>query len=134
MPNTSFLQILVVVSGLVMLAPACFISRTTVNEPLRRAELDRLVPGQSTAKEVVEILGAPNDVVQLGSRTAYRYDFSIQKRAGFTIIVVSFLNEDTRADRAWLFFDAENVLTHAGSALEAEDVSYAMPWQEIHGR
>ena len=114
------------------LAPSCFVSRTMVNEPLRRAEIDRLVPGQTKAADVVAILGAPNEVVQLGSRTAYRYDFSILKRAGFTIIVLTFLNEDTRTDRVWLFFDKDDLLTHLGSTLEAKDARYAMPWQDVH--
>lgn len=117
-----------------LLAPACFISRTSVNEPLRSAAVEGFVPGQTTAKEVVEKLGAPAEVVQLGTRTAYRYDFSVQKRAGFTIIVVSFLNEDTRSDRIWLFFDAKDVLTHSGTTLQAADTRYEMPWIDIHGK
>lgn len=116
-----------------VLAPSCFVSRSMVNEPLRRAEIDRLVPGETKAGEVTAILGAPNEVIQLGSRTAYRYDFSQQKRAGFTLIVVTVLNEDTRTDRVWLFFDKDDVLTHAGSTLQAEDARYAMPWAEVHG-
>ncbi|MFN0008149.1 MAG: hypothetical protein ACKVXR_09600 [Planctomycetota bacterium] len=115
------------------LAPSCFVSRSMVNEPLRRAEIDRLVPGETMASEITSILGAPNEVVQLGSRTAYRYDFSVQKRAGFTLIVVTLLNEDTRTDRVWLFFDKDDVLTHSGSTLQAADARYAMPWVEVHG-
>jgi hypothetical protein len=71
------------------------------------------VPGETTAKDVVEALGAPNEVVQLGTRSAYRYDFTVEKTAGFTLIIITFLNDDTRADRAWLFFDKDDVLTHA---------------------
>ncbi len=54
------------------------------------------------------------------------------KRAGFSIIILSFLNEDTRADRAWLFFDAKDVLTHAGSTLQSKNATYAMPWVDVH--
>jgi len=86
-----------ILAPLLAVGPGCFVSRSMINEPLKRPEIDKLVPGQSTAKEAVEILGAPNEVVQLGSRTAYRYDYSIQKRAGFTVILVTVLNEDTRA-------------------------------------
>ncbi len=117
----------------VLLVPSCFISRTTMNEPIRRGEIDRFVPGQTTALEVVAALGAPAEVVQLGTRTAYRYDFTVQKRAGFSIIILSFLNEDTCADRVWLFFDAKDVLTHAGATLQATDARYEMPWQNAHG-
>jgi len=118
---------------LALAAPSCFLSRTTVNEPIHRTKIDGLVPGTTTAKEVVALLGAPGEVVQLGNRTAYRYDFSVQKRAGFTLIIVTFLNEDTRSDRVWLFFDADDKLTHAGATLEAGDAEYVMPWQEAHG-
>jgi hypothetical protein len=119
---------------LVLLAPACFTSRTTVNAPIHGDVAASFVPGETTAKEVVEKLGAPAEVVQLGNRTAYRYDYTIEKRSGFTIIIVSFLNEDTRSDRVWLFFDAKDVLTHSGATLEARDARYAMPWQEIHAK
>jgi hypothetical protein len=113
-------------------APSCFVSRSMVNEPLKKAEIDRLVPGETKAGEVTAILGAPNEVVQLGTRTAYRYDFSQQKRAGFTLIVVTVLNEDTRTDRVWLFFDKDDLLTHMGSTLQAVDTRYAMPWVDVH--
>jgi outer membrane protein assembly factor BamE (lipoprotein component of BamABCDE complex) len=115
-----------------VLLPACFVSRTMVNEPLKRAEIDKLVPGQTKAGDVTAILGAPNEVVQLGTRTAYRYDFTMQKRAGFTLIIITVLNEDTRTDRVWLFFDKDDLLTHLGSTLQASDARYAMPWYEVH--
>jgi hypothetical protein len=115
------------------LAPSCFISRSTVNEPIAAAAMQKFVPGQTTAKDVVEALGAPNEVVQLGNRTAYRYDFTVRKSAGFSIIILTFLNDDTCSDRAWLFFDSQDVLTHAGSTLQAADTRFDMPWQTPHG-
>lgn len=118
--------------ALAFLASSCFISRGTTNEPLVRRKIDALSTGTSTAKEVVAELGAPSEIVQLGQRTAYRYDYTVAKQAGLTLIVVTFLNQDTRQDRAWLFFDENSVLTHVGSTLEADDASYAMPWMEIH--
>lgn len=111
---------------------SCFISRNTINEPLQAKRMDTLQPGKSTAAEVAATLGAPNEVIQLGRRMAWRYDFTTAKTAGFTIIVVSFLNSDARADRAWLFFDENSVLQYAGRTLEADRTEYAMPWQELH--
>ncbi|MBK7875479.1 MAG: hypothetical protein IPJ77_06970 [Planctomycetes bacterium] len=113
-----------------LLAPACFISRDTVNVPLVAQKVSALVPGKTTAMDATALLGSPHEVVQLGQRTAYRYDYTTTKRAGFSIIIVSFLNQDTRQDRAWLFFDAHDVLTHVGTSLEAEGAEYAMPWMD----
>lgn len=118
---------------LLLVAPACFVARDTVNAPLVSQKLGALVPNQTTSKEVVAALGAPNEVVQLGANSAYRYDFTTTKRAGLTLIVATFLNQDTRQDRAWLFFGSDGVLTHVGATLHADDAEYAMPWMEVHG-
>ena len=115
---------------LVLACPACFASRDTVNAPLVEEKIGALVPNHTTSKEVVASLGAPNEVVQLGANSAYRYDFTTTKRFGFSIIVLTFLNEDTRQDRAWLFFDPAGVLTHVGATLQAADTEYVMPWVE----
>jgi outer membrane protein assembly factor BamE (lipoprotein component of BamABCDE complex) len=113
---------------------SCFMSRSVTNVPLERAKLEQLHPGTTTAKEVVELLGAPTEVIQLGSRSAYRYDFTNLKRAGFTVILFTCLNEDTRADRAWMFFDSKDVLTHMGSTYEGNDARYALPWDDVHAK
>jgi outer membrane protein assembly factor BamE (lipoprotein component of BamABCDE complex) len=117
---------------LLALFPSCFMTRTTVNAPIDRADVEKLVPGTSSAKDVVAALGAPSEVVQLGKRTAYRYEFTTTKRGVLFLIVLGFYNEDTRSDRVWLFFDSSDVLTHIGTTLEAADTEYALPWYNIH--
>lgn len=113
------------------LAPSCFISRSTANEPLPAQRMDTLVPGKSTATDVANTLGAPNEVVQLGKRMAWRYDFTNAKQAGFSIIILTFVNSDARADRAWFFFDENSVLQYAGRTLQADHAEYAMPWHHV---
>ena len=113
------------------LVPGCAFGRETTNEPIRASAVAELVPGTSTAADATRLLGAPSEVIQLGSRTAYRYDFTKTKHTGFSIVVLSFYNADPRADRVWLFFDAKDVLTHVGGTFEGDHPRYAMPWQKI---
>ncbi len=94
--------------------------------------IKQLVPGQTTAREVVEKLGGPNEVVQLGRRTAYRYDSSTSKSALFSLLLVTFANQDTRQDRLWVFFDEDNNLTHFGATYGSHRTQYAMPWEDVH--
>lgn len=115
---------------LALTCSACAVARSNLNEPVEQARLDQLRLGMG-AREVVEILGAPADVVQLGRRSAYRYDFTTTKRAGLWLIVVLLYNEDTRSDRAWVFFDENEALTHVAATLDAEDTSYSMPWKDL---
>jgi hypothetical protein len=110
----------------------CFLTRDVVNEPLRAERIARLEPGKSTANDVLAVLGAPTEVVQLGKRSAWRYDHTITKRAALVFIVAGFVNTDTQQDRVWLFFDEADRLIHAGATLSAEHAEYSMPWSDLH--
>lgn len=110
----------------------CGIARQNVNEPLDAVGIQELVPGRTTAREVVEKLGGPNEVVQLGRRTAYRYDSSTTKSAVLFLLLVNFGNQDTRQDRLWVFFDENDVLSHYGATYGTHRTQYAMPWEDVH--
>ena len=118
----------------VLTTPSCFISKNTANEPLQARRMDTLKPGVSKASDVADTLGAPNEVVQLGKRMAWRYDFATAKTAGFSILILTFINEDARDDRAWLFFDENSVLQYAGRTLQADHAEYSMPWQDVRAQ
>ncbi|MCB9913885.1 MAG: hypothetical protein H6828_01905 [Planctomycetes bacterium] len=110
--------------------PACFLSRNQLNTSLDEAKIQALAPGQSTADDVLDALGAPSDVVQLGRRSAWRYDHSTGKTAAFTILIVTLVNSDVKTDRVWAFFDENDVLTHLSGTFEADEASYKMPFQD----
>ena len=107
--------------------PGCFVSRSTRHRPLDTEKIASLEPGTTTAEQAVAVLGGPNEVVQLGLRSAYRYDHGVEKMAGLFLLVVGFRGVDSTEDRTWLFFDEQGVLSHMGSTLEAEDARYVLP-------
>ena len=117
-----------------LLTPGCFLSRNSVNVPLHAEKLAQLTPGQSTQAEVLTSLGAPIDVVQLGFRTAWRYDYTVEKRAGLTLFVITLINTDVQQDRLWLFFDEKGVLAAAGSTIDADKAVYELPWTNEHAQ
>ena len=114
----------------VALLSSCFVSRETTNVPLMPEAVSQLEPGKTTALEVTELLGAPSEVVQLGYRSAWRYDHVRAKRAGFTLIVLTLLDTDARTDRVWVFFDENDTLINVGSTFQAGGAQYQMPWQD----
>ena len=117
---------------LTLLTPGCFLTRNTNLAPISPDDVAQLEPGVTTAADTVRILGAPTDVVQLGRRSAYQFDFTQTKRAGLFLLVVAVANDDVRQDRVWAFFDENDVLTHIGATFEAADAKYATPWQDLH--
>jgi hypothetical protein len=117
---------------LLLLFSACALGRQETNDPLDATVVATLQPGVTTAKEVVEKLGAPSEVVQLGKRTAYRYDASNTKSAGLILILFNMFNQDTRSDRVWVFFDDKDLLTHFGATFAVHRTQYALPWEDVH--
>lgn len=111
----------------VVLLPGCFISRSTVDRPLDAALVSALVPGETTADEVASLMGAPAEVVQLGRRTAWRYEYKVEKQAAAFLFVLGLRGMDTQSDRVWVFFDEEQNLTHVGSSFASDQASYALP-------
>ena len=113
---------------LLLLTTGCFLSRTYLDSPVAVEALVHLAPGETTAAQVVQALGAPMEVVQLGKRSAYRYEHALAKSATLTFIVVTFSNNDQQFDRTWVFFDENDVLTHVGSTLRTDTAEWALPW------
>lgn len=103
----------------------CLLSQRKVNEPIPMEGVDALQTGMS-ATDVVSRLGAPAQVVELGERTAYRFEFERTKETGLFLFVFNMRNAETRSDRVWCFFDRDDRLTHVGSSLEADEVSYGL--------
>ena len=110
----------------------CVLARQDLNEPIQATAVNQLVPGKTTAREVVELLGGPNEVVQLGRRTAYQYHSSSTKNAALLLLLVNFGNQDTRQDRLWVFFDEDDKLSHYGATYGTHRTQYAMPWEDVH--
>lgn len=111
-----------------LLLPSCLLGRNHVNRPIDAVAYERLAPGTSTVQDVAELLGAPAEVVELGSGSAWRYEYVQSKRTGLWLILIGFLNDDTQSDRVWVFFDAEGRLTHAASTLQADRAEWELPW------
>lgn len=113
------------------LLPGCFLTRDTVNQPIAQERVVQLKQGMSSA-EVLQLLGGPMEVVQLGRRSAWRYDHQRTKRTGLILLVVTALNTDTQEDRLWLFFDETDHLSAFGSTLQASSSEWVLPWVDSH--
>jgi len=118
--------------SLLLVLPGCFATRSTVNQQLSADAASQIGPGTSAA-EVVELLGAPSDIVQLGHRVAYLYEFQQSKMTGFLATVVGFMNSDTRSDRVWIFLGPGGTeVTHVAASFDADKAQNGMPWSDLH--
>ena len=118
-------RILPLLLGPCLLAtPACYMGQATVDEPLDATAIAQLQPGQSTADDVTRLLGAPNQVVEIGNGSAWLYQAQRGKQMGMWLLIFGAFGQDTRSDRCWVFFDEGGHLTHVGATLSADEAEY----------
>jgi len=90
--------------------------------------------GQSTKEDVARILGAPTDIIFNNKELdplnvfAYEYIYRLEKTTGFTIIILTLTNSDTKRDHVLVFFDANGIVTGVGARFQAEDAEYDLPF------
>jgi len=109
---------------------SCFLSRHAVNQPLNHEIVGGIKIG-TAAGEVVTKMGAPDEIVQLGRRTAYRYQFELTKSSTSWWVLLILTNSDSRRDTAWFFFDENQKLSHVGSTFESHRSGFhAFPWSD----
>jgi len=109
-----------------LLLGSCFMGQATLDQPLDPQAIAQLEAGRSTDADVVRLLGAPNDVVELGNKSAWLYQSSNTKQMGLWLLVFGSYGQDTQSDRCWVFFDDQGTVSHFGSTLQFDDAEYSL--------
>jgi outer membrane protein assembly factor BamE (lipoprotein component of BamABCDE complex) len=78
----------------------------------------KLVPGQSTRKDVLATLGPPSQVISLEEETVLYYLFERSEGNGLILIVYNRMKIETRYDRAIFFFDQNDILTDYATRID----------------
>ncbi|MHC4822516.1 MAG: outer membrane protein assembly factor BamE domain-containing protein [Planctomycetota bacterium] len=103
---------------------SCYMGQATLDQDLDPQAIAQLQAGTSSASDVVRLLGAPNQVVELGDKSAWLYQSQNTKQMGLWLLVFGAYGEDSQTDRCWVFFDASGTLTHFGASLHADQAEY----------
>lgn len=106
---------------------SCFLGERQVNSPLDPSDLVGLEIGVSTAEEVTAALGAPEQVVEIGNRSAWLFRHDKQKNTGLFLLIIGLYGEDQQSDRVWAFFDENGVLSQLGTTFEAKKAEFGLP-------
>jgi len=104
------------------------IGKTKEYQPFDTSKLEILTPGKTRAADVTRLFGAPTEVIKLSNGNAYVYRRAVTKGTALWLVLLTLGNFDTQYDQVVLFFDPENVLTHFGISLNAEQTAYGLPF------
>ncbi len=70
-PNVKFLMRIILLSLMIVLVSACIAQQEERGYMRNNAEFDRVIPGTSTNKDVLELLGSPSSYSSFGDETWY---------------------------------------------------------------
>ena len=144
-------RITLVLCGVVLACGSgCFLQKQRNRVPISPDAVVQIKPGETTIADVGRVLGSPNEIIWSNGVTApvdagigagiintymaggekifvraYHYRYTITKTSGFTIIVFSMVSYDTKYDDVFVFFDDAGRVTHVGTSLNSEQVSYS---------
>ena len=77
-----------------------------------------LVPGETSRKDVLALLGPPSQVISLEEESVLYYLFERSKGNGYILILYNRMEINTHYDRAIMFFDANDVLTDYATKID----------------
>jgi hypothetical protein len=142
-------SVFVLVLAAISFGPGCVLMKRQDRLPLDPQSIEKVKPGETTIAETAVLLGSPNEIIwsngvatpiQLENGAgvintflaqgedvyprAYHYRYLLYKMSGFTVIVFSVVNYDTKYDDLYVFFDEEGVVTHVGASLDSNEASY----------
>jgi outer membrane protein assembly factor BamE (lipoprotein component of BamABCDE complex) len=109
---------------LALLCGSCVMAEMTIGQPLESSSISQLQPNHSSAQDVADLLGAPNQVIELGNKSAWLYEAQKERLAGVFLLVFGTSGQDTQFDRCWDFFDENGLLTHIAHSPESSEAEY----------
>lgn len=104
------------------------IGRNRDYRPMEEKNLAQVIPGKTSAAEVMALFGPPSQIVKLTNGNVYIYDSSLSKALGFWFVLVTFANYDTQHDRIVFFINNQDLVTHYGSSFKSNSAAYSLPF------
>ncbi|MBI4775588.1 MAG: outer membrane protein assembly factor BamE [Deltaproteobacteria bacterium] len=122
------LAVLICITVTLFTASGCMIlGKNKENKSFESEKIEQLKPGETTASDVLKLLGTPTSVVKLSNGNAYIFKRVQSKGTGLILFVVNMGYTNTHYDQLVCFFNDQNILTHYGLTMDAENARYGLP-------
>ena len=117
----------------ICLSSCAVMGRRHIDHPLEAETVDRIEVNMDR-KEVVEILGAPQEILFSNlehdplREHAYIYEYQVDAGTAIFFGVVNFGRLDSKKDRVVVFFDDAGKVSHVGASLHSQESGFGFPF------
>ena len=122
--KSHFIPVLICL-GAALLLCGCTFARNKINVEDFHAKAESIVVGQTTAQEVIDIIGSPpNGMLQLRGDKAYVYTFGDAKSGGLNLILFGTQRTNSGIDTAYIFLDQNDVVKQMIVSNHSKDLDW----------
>lgn len=116
------------VAAALALLGGCYFGKKNEDRAWSEEAVRKIEVGKTTKAQVLQMLGAPKEVVRLLESEAYMYTHTIEKNTGTYLLLLNLSRTDKQYDAITVIINRQDVVTAVGHRFSAEEAGYGFPW------
>ena len=112
------------VLALCVLIQGCAFSRGTLGDDIKSDIIAMIQKGSTTKSEVVDLLGAPDRLVQLNGRDVFQYYRYDAKAGSLLLIILNFTRLSIKSDDLFIILNRDGVVEDVISSKRTNDLRF----------
>lgn len=109
---------------LVVLSQGCAFSRGTLGDEINADAIATLHKGKTTKADVINLLGAPDRIVQLNGRDVFQYYRYDAKAGSLLLIVLNFTRLSIKSDDLFVVMNQDGLVEDVISSKRTDDLKF----------
>lgn len=107
-----------------LLIQGCAFSRGTVGDDVKTEIVAAIQKGTTTKTEVVNLLGAPDRLLQLNGRDVFHYYRYDAKAGSLLLILLNFTRLSVKSDDVFIIVDRDGIVEEVISSKRTDNLSF----------
>lgn len=123
------MRILLIVLSLSLFSEGCVVSRGRVGNPIDEHNLEKVVKGVTHRDQIVELLGAPDRIIQGNEKDILQYYYYDAKSPALILLVFNILTLNVKSDNLYVFVDKQGIAQDIIYGKRTDEVDFSLrPW------
>jgi len=114
---------------LCLIISGCVVSRGRVGNPINEENMLRIEKGVTPRTHVIELLGAPDRIIQGNETDIYHYYYYDAKSPALILLAFNIFSLNVKSDNLYVFIDKQGITQDIIYGKRTNDVDFTLrPW------
>lgn len=123
------MRTMLILLSLWILLPGCVVSRGRVGNPIDEQNLAKIERGVTNRDQIVELLGAPDRIIQGNDKDIFHYYYYDAKSPALILLIFNILTLNVKSDNLYVFIDKQGIAQDIVYGKRTDGVDFTLrPW------